>query len=243
MSTDRDELDRLAGEYVLGLLEDSERSAFEDALSQDATTRRALRHARERFLDLDIAVVASKPPPELWNRIEAALDDDPDEVLPQGERGAVHDFPVKPRTRFWSGFAAASAAAVVLALLGIGTFRALLVQPEPQLVVVLLNAEAQPEALVEAYADSNDVRIVPLQALEAPGGKSLQVWTLPDPATGPVSLGLIEESGAITLSNGDLPPPRPDQLYEITIENAGGSPTGRPTGPILAKGFARTPQI
>jgi anti-sigma-K factor RskA len=32
--------------------------------------------------------------------------------------------------------------------------------------------------------------------------------------------------------------PKQDQLYELTLEQAGGSSTGRPTGPILAKGFA-----
>jgi hypothetical protein len=34
----------------------------------------------------------------------------------------------------------------------------------------------------------------------------------------------------------DLPPPGPDQLFEITLEPAAGSPTGRPTGPVLFKG-------
>lgn len=31
------------------------------------------------------------------------------------------------------------------------------------------------------------------------------------------------------------------QLYEITLEPSGGSPTGRPTGPIQVKGFAKSP--
>ena len=33
-----------------------------------------------------------------------------------------------------------------------------------------------------------------------------------------------------------LPPPGTDQLFEITLEPATGSPTGRPTGPVLFKG-------
>jgi anti-sigma-K factor RskA len=35
----------------------------------------------------------------------------------------------------------------------------------------------------------------------------------------------------------DLPGPGPDQLFEITLEPRTGSPTGRPTGPILYKGL------
>ena len=38
-----------------------------------------------------------------------------------------------------------------------------------------------------------------------------------------------------------LPEPKAGQLYEITLEPAPGSPTGRPTGPILVTGFARYP--
>ena len=37
----------------------------------------------------------------------------------------------------------------------------------------------------------------------------------------------------------DLPRTRPDQLFEITLEPRGGSPIGRPTGPILMKGNAQ----
>lgn len=36
-------------------------------------------------------------------------------------------------------------------------------------------------------------------------------------------------------------PARSQQLYEITLEPEGGSPTGRPTGPVLMKGLATTP--
>ena len=35
--------------------------------------------------------------------------------------------------------------------------------------------------------------------------------------------------------------PQPDQLYEITLEDAPGSPVGRPLGPILVKGLAVEP--
>lgn len=35
-----------------------------------------------------------------------------------------------------------------------------------------------------------------------------------------------------------LPPPRANQLFEIMLEPYDGSPTGRPTGPILYVGRA-----
>lgn len=112
----------------------------------------------------------------------------------------------------------------------------------PQLVVVLLDAEARPVSLVEAY-EGHKIRIVPLGAIEVPQGRTLQVWTLPDPATGPVSMGLLPAVTATTLTGPPLPVPKREQLYEITLEPVGGSPTGKPTGPIIGKGFAKAPQI
>ena len=59
---------------------------------------------------------------------------------------------------------------------------------------------------------------------------------------GPTSLGLLTPGETVTLDFAKLPMPLEQQLYEITLEQQGGSPTGRPTGPILAKGFAKRPR-
>jgi anti-sigma-K factor RskA len=237
MSTGRDELDRLAGEYVLGLLDEDEQAAFESRLSHAADARLALRQAQERFAELDATAPPADAPPDLWARIENELAISAPIDL-NAARARRSKAPV--RSGFWRGFATAAAAALVIAAVGIGTFRSV-IAPEPQLIVVLLNAEAQPGAIVEAYYGQK-VRVVPLQRFDIPEGKTLQVWTLWSREIGPKSVGLVEGSGATTLSN-DLPEPRPDQFYEITLEQAGGSPTGKPTGPVLAKGFARQPQI
>ena len=55
---------------------------------------------------------------------------------------------------------------------------------------------------------------------------------------GPISLGLLTGTGTADLDAPRLPEPADGQLYEITLEPRGGSPTGRPTGAILAKGLA-----
>jgi anti-sigma-K factor RskA len=70
----------------------------------------------------------------------------------------------------------------------------------------------------------------------------MQVWTLQSLDMGPMSLGLLDGAHSATLRSPALPKPQDTQLYEITLEQAGGSPTGRPTGPILAKGFAKLPR-
>jgi anti-sigma-K factor RskA len=236
MNAGRDELDRLAGEYALGLLGEDERDAFEDLLARNSGARFALRRARERFAELDATAPSADVSAALWHRIETKLD------RPSPATGNVTPLRRRPApaSRFWHGFAAAAAAAIALVAVGYGTMRSVLA-PQPQLIVVLLNAEAQPAAIVEAY-HGESVRVVPLQRFDLPAGKALQVWTLPNRETGPVSVGLIEGVSATTL-HPDLPAPRFDQFYEITLEQEGGSPTGKPTGPVLAKGFARAPQI
>ena len=235
MNAERNELDRLAGEYVLGLLTEDERDAFEGELARSSGARLALRQARERFAELDATAPRLDPPSALWSRIEAGLDRPlaaASNVVPLRRRA--------PASRFWHGFASAAAAAILLLAVGYGTLRSVLL-PQPHLIVVLLNAQSQPAAIVEAYHAQN-VRVVPLEQFQLPAGKALQVWTLPSKESGPVSVGLLEGTSATTL-RPDLPAPRLDQFYEITLEQEGGSPTKKPTGPVLAKGFARAPQI
>jgi anti-sigma-K factor RskA len=51
---------------------------------------------------------------------------------------------------------------------------------------------------------------------------------------------LIQRAGRTTLRLDNLPKPQPGQLFEMTLEPSTGSPTGRPTGPVLNKGNATT---
>jgi anti-sigma-K factor RskA len=94
-----------------------------------------------------------------------------------------------------------------------------------------------PGAVVEAFSDGS-VRLIPLQDIAVPQGRALQVWTLRDRQEGPISVGLMDKAQTLHLDLGKLPAPRVDQLFEITLEPETGSPTGRPTGPVLMKGLA-----
>ena len=102
------------------------------------------------------------------------------------------------------------------------------------MVAVLLDGN-RPGAVVHAFADGRVV-LVPLTAINVPAGRALEVWILPSRERGPVSVGLMDRARTLQLQLKDLPPPGSDQLFEITLEPATGSPTGRPTGPILFKG-------
>ena len=102
------------------------------------------------------------------------------------------------------------------------------------MVAVLLDGDSA-GAVVQAFADGRVV-LVPLTTIDVPAGRAIEVWTLPSRERGPVSVGLMDQARTLQLSLKDLPATEPDQLFEITLEPATGSPTGRPTGPVLFKG-------
>jgi anti-sigma-K factor RskA len=127
---------------------------------------------------------------------------------------------------------AASLAAVVLAV-GLA-FAIRSAHQAPTMIAVLLDGN-RAGAVVEAFADGRVV-LRPLTGIDVPAGRAIQVWTLPSRERGPVSVGLMSRARTLQLSLQDLPTPKLDQLFELTLEPETGSPTGRPTGPVLFKG-------
>lgn len=224
------------GHYVLGLLEGHERDAFEADMARDPALAKAVSRLQGHFERLDDTAGSHQPGDELWRKIEAALEEtapkDTGKVVPLYTASSRRVAPY------------ALAASLLLALgLGVGYLAgsASISSTPPLMIAVLINeTDATPGAIVEAFADDS-IRLIALEEFEIPVGQILEVWTLPDAQTGPVSLGTFRDADNIRLIGPALPNPQTGQLYEITLEPAPGSPTGRPTGPIIAKGFAKAP--
>jgi anti-sigma-K factor RskA len=228
MTPDHDDR-ALAGEFALGLLEGEAKAAAERRLLEDPAFAREVMGWQMRFSEFDDSAETRPAGDALWRRIEAGL------AAPAPRAAALPS----PWTRFWSNVAAlratalgASLAALLLAV-GLG-FAIRAAQQQPTMVAVLLDGN-RPGAVVQAFADGRVV-LVPLTQIDVPQGRAIEVWTLPSRERGPVSVGLMDRARTLQLSLKDLPLPRPDQLFELTLEPATGSPTGRPTGPVLFKG-------
>jgi len=227
-----------SGRYVLGLLEGAEHEAFEAAMRADRELAATVRRLTEAMQALDDTVTPEAVPARMWDAIAARLDMVAQEAPPGAESVPLRR---RPPRRAFERFALPALAASVVVALGLGYLAGsrFTAPAGPVAVAVLLNeADATPGAIVEAFADDS-IRLRPLQAFDVPEGKILQVWTLPDRDTGPVSLGTLARAEPARLQGPDLAIPKDGQLYEITLEPAPGSPTGRPTGPILVKGYAR----
>lgn len=225
-----------AGEYVLGVLDGTERDAFERRLARETTLRTHVAYWQERFAELDEGVAPRDVPPALWAKIETQL----------GGRQQAQD--AKPgfterlwtSLGFWRGasFAGALASLVLAISVGLLAGRA---TPQPQIVAVMLTPEGVPGAIAEIFHDGR-ISVIPIHDFAVPSGKTLQVWTLWDKEKGPISVGLIERTRQALFNRADLPAGQ-QQLYEITLEPEGGSPTGRPTGPVLVKGYGALPRL
>ena len=219
----------LAGEYVLGVLEGDAKTVAERRISSDAEFAREVEAWRTRFAAFDDATEAQAAGDALWRNIES------------GVSGSTASGPATPSrwSRFWNNLPALRAAALgtsfaaLLLAIGLG-FALRAAYQQPTMIAVLVDGN-RTGAVVQAFADGR-VLLMPLTEINVPTGRAIEVWTLPSRERGPVSVGLMNQVRSLTLSLKDLPALKPDQLFEMTLEPATGSPTGRPTGPVLFKG-------
>ncbi len=224
-----------ASDYVLGLMPEGESRLFEHVMERDAALARHVAGMREELLPLDLSATPRDLPEDFLDRVKIALGPQDNPPAPQTAPAFAHQKPANspfaPRPIL--GLIAAALVGVAVGL-GAGWLRP---QPEPRVVAVLLDDRGVPQAVIEDYGnDSASVRFV--ADIDVPADRSLQVWTLPSPELGATSLGVLDGAAPARLRFDDLPDPNAQQLYEVTLEPAGGSPTGRPTGPVVGKGLA-----
>ncbi|EEB82381.1 anti-sigma factor [Roseobacter sp. GAI101] len=231
-----DDIHDLAADYVLGLLPEDESQLFEEILARDSDLAQYVGDLRDRLLPLDLSAAPRDLPEGMVARTRAALEqlDAPSPITTARKSlpNAAANTPQMPSGRR-AGLIAAALVGIAVGF-GAGWLRP---SPEPLVIAVLLDDQGVPQAVVEDYGnDTATVRFV--AEIDVPPDRSLQVWTLPTPEIGATSLGVLDRTAPTRLTFDHLPGPMAQQLYEVTLEPAGGSPTGRPTGPIIGKGFA-----
>ncbi|MFB3306511.1 anti-sigma factor domain-containing protein [Pseudomonas sp. AMR01] len=218
-----DPLDELASEYVLGTLPAEQRAEVEQRLKQDPQLRAAVDAWEQRLLPLTALAEPVPPSAQLWRRIERSV------------AGPETDVPWWNLLALWRGLAGAGlVTTLVLAAL-------LLTRPptaDPAFVVVLVAPQSQAPGWVIQASNDQKIQLIPLGVMEVPTDKALQFWTKGDGWQGPVSLGLVKPGQTLSVPLDALPPLTQNQLFELTLEDPRGSPTGKPTGPIQAIGRA-----
>lgn len=221
-----DRADRLASEYVLGTLRGPARRRFEHLLGAHPALRAAVAQWQLRLAPLADSVAPVVPPQRVWTGIEARL------FAP--DQPAAAALPWWRRLGPWRALSGLATAAVV-ALVVVG------LQPPPVAppIVVLLAgnpdvAQAQQARFVASL--SADGRALVLRAVDGPpltSEQDLELWAVPGSGA-PRSLGLVRADGATTLLRAHLL--TDTAAFAVSVEPAGGSRTGAPTGPIVSLG-------
>ena len=241
MTSDSDD-DHLADLYVMGLLEPQDQSEAERRMARDRAFAERVEAAARRFAPLDDSAVGMPLPDGAWERLERRLSapvERPGALERSGDaRGGS---PANMNRAPWRVAAAMAALGLMLGLAW-SFLRGLPFRgpADAAAVAVLLDPEGGPFALIEDFGNGR-AAVRTLTAYEVPEEQSLQVWTKWSEEAGPVSLGVLDDFASGPVGAGGLPEPVAGQLYEITLEDEGGSATGRPTGPILGVGRASIP--
>ncbi|MDM0010256.1 anti-sigma factor [Variovorax sp. J22G73] len=231
-SNNFEDIDALAGEYVLGTLSAAARASVDARMRDEPALRDAVQAWEARLLPLTTLAPPAEPSPALWSRIERSL-------------GPVLGARTRPagtsafsnwwnNLNLWRGLAAGGFAAAAL-MVAVMVTRPL---PTPQYMVVLVAPQDKAPGWVIQTSASRQLSLVPLGTFEVPPQKTLQFWTKADQWRGPVSLGLVKQGQSLRIPIDKLPPLEPNQLFELTLEPENGSPIDRPTGPIQFIGRA-----
>jgi anti-sigma-K factor RskA len=217
----------LASRYVLGTMPRLARARFDRLIAEDAVFCAEVRDWAEMFAPVDAAERPVAPPPRVWRAIEAAL-------------GPAALAPGPARAGWWrsltlwrsaAGLATAVAVALLIYVAVVGLHPA---PPLPTVVAVLMDKDGAP-AWIARTESREFVNIAALRRQTIDSRHSYELWAIAGGAP-PKPLGLLAPGlpGGQAFDASAVPPT--GGVLAISLEPAGGSPTGKPTGPVLFQG-------
>ncbi|WP_306006287.1 anti-sigma factor [Aquicoccus porphyridii] len=211
----------LAAEYVLRLLDGDAERAFEARLKAEHELRAQVQFWEAEFAALAADVPDVAPPPAVKSRLLAKL---------HGERAA----PWRGSVWGWLAWPALAAVAVVAFLALSPMLRGPAFDPAFHATLISEDGAVHIEA---GYApDGNLFKVIPEQGAPM-SGRDFELWVIGENADAPVSLGVIPAGGQITFEiSPEIAAMIEGGTLAVSDEPEGGSPTGAPTGAILAAG-------
>ncbi len=226
----------LAAEYALRLMDPAEIPGFEARLAVDPALRQLVADWEEGLAPLAETVEPVVPPEHARTRLLAAV---------EPERTASRTAASSRRARrnplfgWLSGLAVAGAVAVAL-VVALPEVRFAPAPPSSQTAFAAEIAAEDGSLVIRAALTGTELAVERLSGT-APAGRVLELWLIAVDADSPVSLGVLPDgSEAILTVPEDLAPAFAGGVIAVSEEPVGGSPTGSPTGVVLAAGSITT---
>ena len=227
--------DPLAGEFALGLLEGEDRAAALRRVLAEPDFAADVEWWRTQFAALFDLWPEHDAPPHLVARIEASLD----AVRRAEATGTVSAMPVRRSPWPWLAAASSAIAACLLLFIAVEPRSAPPVsqpipaaRPSSVLVAMLGDAKSPVAAVYDPATGALRVAAGP----GVPDARVAQLWVIGGDGV-PHSLGLLAARPTVLAPQGaDRGRIAPGATLAISIEPLGGSPTGLPTGPVVATG-------
>lgn len=211
-------IEALAAEYALGSLRGAARRRFEALRREHETIDREAAWWEEALAGWALRIPPVDPPRRVWRQIAARV---------RSEREPRRSTSTAP-------WLAVAASILLVGVLTVFMLRPAAPPTEPAIdrLAVIQSEDNAPLWRVQLVGDRLQVRHI---AADDPGAeRDYELWLLTD--EGPISLGLLPETGARELS-------LPEALHQriqrggsiaVSVEPDGGSPEAGPTGPVIA---------
>lgn len=221
--------DIIAAEYVLGVLPADERQIVARRVDAEPAFARLVDGWEVHFSPLAAAYAEVEPPATVKAAVDRRLFASTTTASEQGRTGLWSSL------AFWRGLAAVAVAALAI-YIALPYVNPPAPAPRQQLVASLAADGSDVKYLAVYDAAHREVGLSLVSGQRA-AGKDFELWMI-EGKNAPVSMGVIPagQTAHMAVSPAVQQKLAQGAVLAVSLEPAGGSPTGQPTGPVVAAG-------
>lgn len=213
--------DLLAAEYVLGVQGADERQTLTRRIARDSVFASLVAAWEARLTPWANDIAPVTPPHDVWNRIVSML---------PAQRDTASWW---NNLSLWRLFAFGSGGLAVASLVALFI---VVSRPVQAPLIAAIDGGGHHHFVATLDAGRGSIAVVPA-AYTADATRVPELWLIPADGK-PRSLGLLRADRPVTLA---IPATlaglaTPQAVLAVSLEPSGGSPTGLPTGPVIAQG-------
>jgi anti-sigma-K factor RskA len=238
--SDKELIQALAAEYVLGTLRGRARDKFETLRATREDVQQAVWYWESQLNDMALKLEPNAPREELWQSInkKLSLDSKPIKLVdtftqPTHER-PKYSQPQKAANNIWKFAVGLSTAACLVLAIILFNFVSQIDTTKQAITAVAIFDDADSKVLWSVDVKEDSLEVKSTELLTQQTNNDYQLWIVPKSGDAPISIGLLPQVGETTIK-GKLALDLDDiEVLAVSIEPLGGSPTGQPTTVLFA---------